>query len=774
MLSKRVSAIAIGTCLTIGVSFTEPVAAGWAPDVSMSTARAQHASALLDDGSLAVFGGVNRGGFVSDAERFSGGSWSTAGSVGIQGNTMEAVTLGTGQVLVRSDGSKLARLYDPVTNAWSDTGLQTIQRSLPSMTLLANGKVLLAGGASSGGVRESSVEIYDPLTNAWTATGSMTAGRGAHAAVLMRDGRVLVASGFSGSGEVPGAEIYDPSTGAWLSIAPPLLPRHYASLNLLADGRLLLAGGFTANGVTAHSEIYDPVANTWTLTGALAFPRNGMMGSPMAHATVLTSGKVLIAGGSNDARVAQKNAELYDPATGTWSDAGVVAQGRENGTANLLPSGEVLITGGYEANPALTFFAETAVYQPTVSLGVAAMLDALPLLQRRGQALALTGTGFKGAGGTSVPQLHLQRVENGSITLLDGTSHSATNFVSPSLGTLPAGLYMVRLIVDGVPSIAQLVRFTDPAGMPTGTAGDQHVEVRWTAPVDDRGNPPAGYEVTSVPASAGCTTASVAMQCTVTGLTNGVDYTFTVRARHLNGMGPESAVSLPVTPVAARSAQTINYAPPVPQQFGTTYLPQATTTSGLAVSFGIDSGPCVVQQPSGAMAFTGVGTCMIRATQPGNAAYLAAPDVVRTLVVEQGMQFIRFTPPPPATVQAGARYTPVIVGGASGKPVVLVANGVAKQQSVALKATSDVCTMDAGTLSFGAEGTCTITATQDGSENYAPATALTYDIVVTATTSISSPTPVPSLGQWALMLLSFALAGLSAASLRRTRAHWFQ
>lgn len=520
-------------------------AVGWNVGASMAAPRAQHAGALMDDGSVAVFGGVNRDGFVGGSERYAGAAWTSLGLHGIQGNVTEAVTLGTGHVLVRSDGSLSARLYDPVANTWAPGGTQTVSRSLPSMTLLANGKVLVAGGTNL-----ATAELYDPQTRSWMATGSMSVVRRAHGAVLLRDGRVLVASGFNNvAGEVPVAEIYDPATGTWTVVAPPLVPRHYASLTLLPDGRALLAGGFTAGGVTTHAEIYDPLSNTWTVTGALSFARNGAMGSPLAHATVLASGRVLMAGGSDGTRNTQPAAELYDPASGTWAAAGSMATGRENGTANLLPNGDVLLAGGYNSNPTLTFHSTVERYTPAVPPGPAPVLDALPLLlQRAGAALTFTGTDFKGATGTSTPQLQLQRAENGAIHTWFPVSHTANSFTSPALGTLPAGLYMARLVVDGVPSVARLVRFTDPVGTPMGTPGDGQATVSWAPPADTRGNPPDGYTVTSSPASAGCTATAPLTVCTVPGLANGTPYTFTVQAQHPNGPGPLSVASAPVTP----------------------------------------------------------------------------------------------------------------------------------------------------------------------------------------------------------------------------------
>ena len=62
-------------------------------------------------------------------------------------------------------------------------------------------------------------------------------------------------------------------------------------------------------------------------------------------ATLLPSGKVLVAGGSNSG-CNLSSAELYDPATGTWSSTGSLVTARVGHTATLLPTGKVLVAGG--------------------------------------------------------------------------------------------------------------------------------------------------------------------------------------------------------------------------------------------------------------------------------------------------------------------------------------------------------------------------------------------------------------------------------------------
>ena len=91
----------------------------------------------------------------------------------------------------------------------------------------------------------------------------------------------------------------------------------------------------------------------------------------------------------------------------------------------------------------------------------------------------------------------------------------------------------------------------------TARPGTSAAVVRWTAPRSNGGSAITGYTVTSKPGSKTCTPSPATVTtCTVTGLTNGTAYTFTVRARNSVGTGPASAASKPVTPAALPGAPT--------------------------------------------------------------------------------------------------------------------------------------------------------------------------------------------------------------------------
>lgn len=241
--------------------------------------------------------------------------------------------------------------------SWRATGALLEARIAQTATLLGDGEVLVAGGRGATGAL-ASVERYSPLDETFTATGAMAASRWSHTATLLLDGRVLVTGGFTGlaAGNAQAvtdtAEVYDPSTGAWSATAALGTRRALHAAALLPDGRVLVAGGRTCTGPppatcdftfrTDSAELYDPATGTFTPTGSMGAFRH------TTSAAVLPGGQVLVPAGfaAADPHDTDATADRYDASTGTWSPTGTMNRSRARQGAVALPGGTVVVGPG--------------------------------------------------------------------------------------------------------------------------------------------------------------------------------------------------------------------------------------------------------------------------------------------------------------------------------------------------------------------------------------------------------------------------------------------
>jgi hypothetical protein len=341
---------------------------GFTPTGSLVEARGLHTATLLPDNKVLVAYGSDSSAYteatgyvgLSSIEVYDVGTGTFTeivgdSGVGIYGHT--ATLLQNGNVLLAggfvnsvwdygpSTSDNGAGLYDSANGVFSVTGNMTVTRGDHTATLLANGEVLIAGGADQDptGTGLASAELYDPSTGTFTQTGSMAVGRYLHTATLLQNGKVLIVGGVltSTSDPVATAEVYDPATGIFTMTGSMATPREQHTATLLADGRVLIVGGTTSPGTgglqgTATAEVYDPSTGLFSVTGSMAEART------FHTATLLPSGQVLVAGGGDE----NSTAEVYDPATGTFSFTGGMEIGRSGHTATLLPNGSVLVAGG--------------------------------------------------------------------------------------------------------------------------------------------------------------------------------------------------------------------------------------------------------------------------------------------------------------------------------------------------------------------------------------------------------------------------------------------
>jgi hypothetical protein len=184
-------------------------------------------------------------------------------------------------------------------------------QTYPRTTLLTSGKVLMSGTSAP-------TRLFDPVTKTWSTLATMNFGSRVSGGVVFLPGlqKVLTAGGHN-TPSAPAtntAEILDLSqpTPAWAYTGSMTFPRYNAGLVLLPDGTVLAVGG---NQVSKYSspveaaELYDPATATWTVMAAQTARRG-------YHSTalLLPDGRVLSAGSDDFANPnMSQTVEIYSP-----------------------------------------------------------------------------------------------------------------------------------------------------------------------------------------------------------------------------------------------------------------------------------------------------------------------------------------------------------------------------------------------------------------------------------------------------------------------------
>ncbi len=257
--------------------------------------------------------------------------------------------------------------YPADLGAWSPTSPLIEERGYHTVTLLDDGKLLAVGGFSAANGYLGSCSLFDPATSAWRAVGALNTPSWGHTATRLPSGKVLVVGGNGGSAK---AEVFDPGPESWTPVGALNVRRGFHRATLLADGKVLVTGGLQYTGTYApltSAELFDPATATWTPVGSL----NEARGSHTA--TLLQDGRVLVAGGSNQevGGVQIASAEIYDPDTQSWTTVAAPNEARESATATLLADGQVLLAGGRGALAEIGTFGGIDTFVPVAGSGAA-------------------------------------------------------------------------------------------------------------------------------------------------------------------------------------------------------------------------------------------------------------------------------------------------------------------------------------------------------------------------------------------------------------------
>jgi len=352
ILSLFVAGPAVAADLSLPcLNTTQQPANTWRATCGGAKVGTPYGSAAPADLGFVLFSGGS--GLLRNAQVFSPtiGQFVRAPLMGYGRLGHTLTTLPDNRVLVAGGGARVAEVFstkiaanvnpfstDPSASVGSfvKTGMMMLDRAGHTATLLANGKVLLAGGGTCGLYSSSfacttaTAELFDPNEDTFTPTGALMSRLTAHTATRLADGRVLIAGGTIGGTPTDIVQIYNPTTGLFSYAGTMTVPRSHHQAVALTDGRVVLAGGDPGHTL----EIYNPVTKNFSAVTARLTDEPRM-------AALLTNGNVLLI------PAASAPAKLFNPVTRAISSTGPYASWAPAGTVGVrLIDGKFLMLDG--------------------------------------------------------------------------------------------------------------------------------------------------------------------------------------------------------------------------------------------------------------------------------------------------------------------------------------------------------------------------------------------------------------------------------------------
>jgi fibronectin type 3 domain-containing protein len=431
------------------------------------------------------------------------------------------------------------RLWNPSTGAFTSVPYSR-NLFCAGHTQLPDGRTLIVGGHVSANAGLADTTIFNPVTKLWTRGPDMAVTRWYPTALQLPNGRVFVYAGDNIVVDRPGQphafedasvdslpEVYDPAGNTWQSLTGAKLTSPlYPYLFMLTDGRILDAGpdtvtrtispgiwswqtvgtsGFDGGSAVMYRPNKVMKSGSWSdpdFAGAKQFDstnRTAVLDMNAANPTwretapmnfgrayhtltVLPDGKVLATGGQSTSdgiklQDAVLPAEIWDPATETWTTVAPLANGRlYHSTALLLKDGRVLVAGGGRTGP------EDAVNQLSAEVYSPPYLFKAPRPTiSSAPASVNVGSNFTVSTPNAASIQRVSFVRTSSVTHAFNMSQrylelpftagsgSLTVQAPPNANHAPPGDYLLFLVdSNGVPSVGEVVRVNQAAVDPTG------------------------------------------------------------------------------------------------------------------------------------------------------------------------------------------------------------------------------------------------------------------------------------------------------------------
>jgi hypothetical protein len=423
------------------------------------------------------------------------------------------VVMPNGKVLIFGRDN-VERVWDPITQAITIPPHVGYDLFCAGHTLLHDGRVLIAGGHIADFVGLAKTTIYNPATNSWTAVPDMNAGRWYPTLTTLPNGDVLVVSGQidTSIGVNPLPQVYQTATNTWRNLtgaqlSQPLYPmmflapngkvidvgptnttrwldtagtgawsfvatrkfgwRDYGSAAMYADGKILVVGG-GSDPPTATAEVINLNVGkpAWRSVAPMQIARRHL------NTTLLPDGTVLATGGTsgpghNNATTPVFAAELWNPATETWTTLASASVPRlYHSSAMLLPDGRVVTNGG-------DGYTDVEVFSPPYLFkGARPTMSGVPASIGWGQRFTV-----QSPEAASISKVTLIRLGspthafdmNQRLNLLQFTRGTGTvDITTPANANLaPPGHYMLFIVNgNGVPSVGSIVQISGTAPPP--------------------------------------------------------------------------------------------------------------------------------------------------------------------------------------------------------------------------------------------------------------------------------------------------------------------
>ncbi|MEW6304103.1 MAG: galactose oxidase-like domain-containing protein [Verrucomicrobiota bacterium] len=371
--------------------------------------------------------------------------------------------IGDGRLLVTGGhvqngwGLNDASYYNPANNTWTRLADMNNGRWYPSSTTLANGDVLITSGSYDTNYANNTLpQVWQVPSSSWrNLTNALRSLALYPRTFLAPNGRVFFATSTSRYLDTAGS-------GAWTTLANTIHSGrdNYGSAALYDVGKVLWAGGGDPPTATCEKTDLHAATQAWSSSGSMANARR------QNNLTILPDGKVLVTGGSsmagfNNTTGAVLVAEMWNPATGTWSTmAGYTRYRGYHSTALLLPDGRVLSSGG-DGQPNAEVYSPPYMFngtRPTISSAPADISHGTTFFV--GTTDTVSKITLTRLGSATHAQNWDQRIN--FLTFKPATG--GYNVVAPvRTEDCPPGYYYLWILNSaGLPSVSKLVRISSP------------------------------------------------------------------------------------------------------------------------------------------------------------------------------------------------------------------------------------------------------------------------------------------------------------------------